>query len=161
MSFVADVSEEHTASIIIRKDSINYHYLDPNQGQDHRWILHEDWSRVKVLAGLVYRLSGTSICGVSAKWEICRGKPKRREKILSEYHSAEDPTSTVQWLNSGLHYKEPAPNRLTDTCHGLLASVVWWLPCLPLNPRFVGSNPAQDDGFLREMEIRNTTAFGQ
>jgi hypothetical protein len=26
-------------------------------------------------------------------------------------------------------------------------SVVWWLACLPLDPRFAGSNPAEDDGF--------------
>jgi hypothetical protein len=32
--------------------------------------------------------------------------------------------------------------------------------CLPLGPRFAGSNPAEDDGFLRVIKIRNTTSFG-
>jgi hypothetical protein len=31
---------------------------------------------------------------------------------------------------------------------GKLASVVWWLCFLPLEPRFAGSNPAEDDGFF-------------
>jgi hypothetical protein len=32
--------------------------------------------------------------------------------------------------------------------------------CLPLDPRFAGSNPAEDDGFSRVMKIRGTTSFG-
>jgi hypothetical protein len=28
------------------------------------------------------------------------------------------------------------------------SSVVQWLSCLPLEPRFAGSNPAEDDGFF-------------
>jgi hypothetical protein len=33
--------------------------------------------------------------------------------------------------------------------------------CLPLDPRFAGSNPAEDDDlFLREIKIRSTTSFG-
>jgi hypothetical protein len=32
--------------------------------------------------------------------------------------------------------------------------------CLPLDPRFAGSNPAEDDGFLRVIKIRSTTSFG-
>jgi hypothetical protein len=28
--------------------------------------------------------------------------------------------------------------------------------CLPLDPRFAGSNPAEDDGFLRVIKIRST-----
>jgi hypothetical protein len=31
---------------------------------------------------------------------------------------------------------------------------------LPLYPRFTGSNPAEDDGFLRVIKIRITTSFG-
>jgi hypothetical protein len=32
--------------------------------------------------------------------------------------------------------------------------------CLPLDPRFAGSNPAEDDGFLRVIKIRSTPSFG-
>jgi hypothetical protein len=32
--------------------------------------------------------------------------------------------------------------------------------CLPLDPRFAGSNPAEDDGFLRVIKIRSMTSFG-
>jgi hypothetical protein len=32
--------------------------------------------------------------------------------------------------------------------------------CLPLDPRFAGSNPAEDDGFLTVIKIRSTTSFG-
>jgi hypothetical protein len=32
--------------------------------------------------------------------------------------------------------------------------------CLPQNPRLAGSNPAEDDGFLRVIKIRSTTSFG-
>jgi hypothetical protein len=32
--------------------------------------------------------------------------------------------------------------------------------CLPLDPRFAGSNPAEDDRFLRVIKIRSTTSFG-
>jgi hypothetical protein len=39
-------------------------------------------------------------------------------------------------------------------------SVVYWLMCLPLDLRFAGSNPVQDDGFLRAIKIRSTTSFG-
>jgi hypothetical protein len=42
----------------------------------------------------------------------------------------------------------------------LLASVVSWLACLPWEARFVGSNSAEDDGFLRVIKIRSTTSFG-
>jgi hypothetical protein len=31
---------------------------------------------------------------------------------------------------------------------------------LPLDPRFAVSNPADDDGYLRVIEIRSTTSFG-
>jgi hypothetical protein len=34
------------------------------------------------------------------------------------------------------------------------------IACLPLDPRFAGSNPAEDDGFLRVIKIRGTTSFG-
>jgi hypothetical protein len=33
--------------------------------------------------------------------------------------------------------------------------------CLPLNPRFAGSNPAVGDGFLRAIKIRSTPFFGE
>jgi hypothetical protein len=39
-------------------------------------------------------------------------------------------------------------------------SAVKWLACLLLDPRFAGSNPAEDDGFLRAIKIRSTTSFG-
>jgi hypothetical protein len=29
-----------------------------------------------------------------------------------------------------------------------------------MNPRFAGSNPAEDDGFLREIKILSMTSFG-
>jgi hypothetical protein len=32
--------------------------------------------------------------------------------------------------------------------------------CLPLDPRFAGSNPAEDDGFSRVTKIRSTPSFG-
>jgi hypothetical protein len=32
--------------------------------------------------------------------------------------------------------------------------------CLPLDPRFAGSNPVEDDGLLRVITIRGTTSFG-
>jgi hypothetical protein len=31
---------------------------------------------------------------------------------------------------------------------------------LPLDPRFAGSNPAEDDGFLKAIKIRSPTSFG-
>jgi allantoicase len=31
--------------------------------------------------------------------------------------------------------------------------------CLPLDPRFAGSNPAKDDGLLRVIKIRSTTVL--
>jgi hypothetical protein len=34
------------------------------------------------------------------------------------------------------------------------------LACLTLNLRFAGSNPAEDDGFLRVIKITSTTSFG-
>jgi hypothetical protein len=33
--------------------------------------------------------------------------------------------------------------------------------CLPLDPRFAGSNMAEDDGLLRETKICSTTSFGE
>jgi hypothetical protein len=35
-----------------------------------------------------------------------------------------------------------------------------WFVFLPLDPRFVGSNPDEGDGFLREIKIRSTFSFG-
>jgi hypothetical protein len=32
--------------------------------------------------------------------------------------------------------------------------------CLPLDPRFAGSNPAEDDGFLRAIKICSLTSLG-
>jgi hypothetical protein len=32
--------------------------------------------------------------------------------------------------------------------------------CLPLDPRFAGSNPAEKDGFLRVIKISSTASFG-
>jgi hypothetical protein len=39
-------------------------------------------------------------------------------------------------------------------------TLVQWLACLPLDPRFACSNPAEGDGFSRSIKIRNTTSFG-
>jgi hypothetical protein len=36
----------------------------------------------------------------------------------------------------------------------LLSSVVWWLACLPLDPRFAGSNPAKGDKSPQHTFIR-------
>jgi hypothetical protein len=33
------------------------------------------------------------------------------------------------------------------------------IACLPLNPRFEGSYPAEDDGFLRALKINSTISF--
>jgi hypothetical protein len=33
------------------------------------------------------------------------------------------------------------------------------LPCLPLDPRFEGSHPAEDDGLLRAIKTRSTISF--
>jgi hypothetical protein len=35
-------------------------------------------------------------------------------------------------------------------------SVVWWRRACHWTPRFAGSNPAEDDGFLRMIKIRST-----
>jgi hypothetical protein len=37
--------------------------------------------------------------------------------------------------------------------------MVQWLVYLPLNPRFVGSNLAEDNGFLRAIKMCSTTSF--
>jgi hypothetical protein len=39
-------------------------------------------------------------------------------------------------------------------------SVVYCLTCLPFDQRFAGSNPAEDDVFLRAIKIRITTSSG-
>jgi hypothetical protein len=39
-------------------------------------------------------------------------------------------------------------------------SVVQWLSYLPLDPRFMGTNSAEGDGFLMAIQIRSTTSFG-
>jgi hypothetical protein len=33
--------------------------------------------------------------------------------------------------------------------------------CMPLDPRFAGSNLAEDDGFLKAIKFRSTTSFGE
>jgi hypothetical protein len=38
-------------------------------------------------------------------------------------------------------------------------AMLWW-SCLPLDPKFAGSNPIEDDVFLRAVTIRSTTSFG-
>jgi hypothetical protein len=43
---------------------------------------------------------------------------------------------------------------------GLSPSVVYWLACLTKDPSFAGSNPDENDGFLRATKIRSTTSFG-
>jgi hypothetical protein len=49
----------------------------------------------------------------------------------------------------------PMFQRNTVTLSGLV--VVY----LPLDPRFAGSNPAKDDGFLRVIRIHSITSFGE
>jgi hypothetical protein len=39
-------------------------------------------------------------------------------------------------------------------------SVVYWVAYLPLDPRFAGSDLAEDSGFLRAVDIYGTTSFG-
>ena len=34
------------------------------------------------------------------------------------------------------------------------------VPCSPRNPRFAGSNPAEDDGFFQDVKILNTIPPG-
>jgi hypothetical protein len=51
-----------------------------------------------------------------------------------------------------MNYREIISN-IELFCIGVKStSVVQWLSCLPLNPRFAGSKPADDDGFLREIK---------
>jgi hypothetical protein len=38
--------------------------------------------------------------------------------------------------------------------------MIKWFACLPLDPRFAGSSPSKDDGFLRAIKIHSTTSFG-
>jgi hypothetical protein len=53
-------------------------------------------------------------------------------------------------------YKERLESRFINeiTLGGLVVA------CYPLDPRFAGSNPAEDDGFLRVIKIRSMTSFG-
>jgi hypothetical protein len=39
--------------------------------------------------------------------------------------------------------------------------VIYIFIFMPLDPRFPGSSPAKDDGFLRVIKIRSTTSFGR
>jgi hypothetical protein len=43
----------------------------------------------------------------------------------------------------------------------LSLSLVWWLSSLPLDPRFAGSNPSDDNGYLPAVKILSTTFFGR
>jgi hypothetical protein len=38
-------------------------------------------------------------------------------------------------------------------------SAVLWFSCVSLNPRFAGTNPAEEDGFLRAIKICSATSF--
>lgn len=40
-----------------------------------------------------------------------------------------------------------------------LSSVIWCLECLLFGPRFVGSNPDEDDGFVRSIKVCSATSF--
>jgi hypothetical protein len=42
----------------------------------------------------------------------------------------------------------------------VLGGVMVIVGCLPLYARFAGSNPAENDGFLRTIKVRSTTSFG-
>jgi hypothetical protein len=42
----------------------------------------------------------------------------------------------------------------------LVALVVLWLVCLPLDPKFAGTNPAKTMDFLRAINIRSISSFG-
>jgi hypothetical protein len=52
---------------------------------------------------------------------------------------------------------------VTDVCFTSLwlPAVVKWLASLPLDPGFMGSNPAEDDGFLWAIKLHSTTSFGR
>jgi hypothetical protein len=41
----------------------------------------------------------------------------------------------------------------------LCFSMVYWLTCLPLYPRFAGPNPDEDDRLLKDEKILSTTSF--
>jgi hypothetical protein len=41
----------------------------------------------------------------------------------------------------------------------LSSSVVWWLPCLPLDPGFMSSNPAEGDRFFKGDKHSQHTFF--
>jgi hypothetical protein len=45
-------------------------------------------------------------------------------------------------------------------CTAASSSVVQWLSCLLLGPKFAGWNRAEDDGFLMTIKIRSTIFFG-
>jgi hypothetical protein len=50
---------------------------------------------------------------------------------------------------------------ITDLCNMNLVAVGGLVVArLPLDPRFVGSDPAEDDGSLRTTKILSTTSFG-
>jgi hypothetical protein len=46
------------------------------------------------------------------------------------------------------------------TCKRIVSVDGLVVACFPLDPKFAGSNPVEYDGFLREIKIRSTTAFG-
>jgi hypothetical protein len=55
-------------------------------------------------------------------------------------------------------FRPPGNNR-----HHAYSGVVFgglWLACLPMDPKFAGSNPAGGDGLLRTIQIRSTPSFG-
>jgi hypothetical protein len=51
---------------------------------------------------------------------------------------------------------------LANSCN-FTRSIFRWsvVTCLPLDPRIAGSNPSEDDGFLRVIKILRTTFFGR
>jgi hypothetical protein len=67
--------------------------------------------------------------------------------MVSNYRLSNDPRITaVARKTNSLPFKHVAVG-----LGGLVAS------CLPLDPKFAGSNPDEDEGFLRAIQIRRTT----
>jgi hypothetical protein len=67
------------------------------------------------------------------------------------------PTPETSCISNILHTMDSVQHKLSFSVTFL---VVWRLSCLPLDPSFTGSNPAEDDRVLRAIQIPSTTSFG-
>ena len=59
-------------------------------------------------------------------------------------------------LKAATHHRYTVPNMCSN-----LSTGPSWLSYLPLDPRFVGSNPARVDGFFQSIKILSMTSFGR